>query len=135
MGYPLEPSPEQMLAMGEQSVRTAVAFLQGVGDAPASDYTGQQEVVERLRRSAPEYGIAFEEALATIVDAAHLGHETAGPGFLGFIPGGGLYASSLADMLADTFNRFVNLWQPPPVARSGQRQAPVRSPGRDSRAP
>ena len=114
MTYPLEPSPEQMLAMGDESIRTAVAFLQGVADAPASDYTRQDEVVASLRERAPEFGTSFEDTLATIVAAAHVGHETAGPGFLGFIPGGGLYASSLADLLADTFNRFVNLWQPAP---------------------
>jgi aromatic-L-amino-acid decarboxylase len=113
MTYPLEPSPEQMLAMGDDSIR-AVAFLQGVGDAPASDYTHQDEVVARLREPAPEFGTSFQVALETIVAAAHVGHETSGPGFLGFIPGGGLYASSLADLLADTFNRFVNLWQPAP---------------------
>jgi aromatic-L-amino-acid/L-tryptophan decarboxylase len=114
MSYPLEPSPEQMLAMGDESIRTAVAFLQGVTDAPASDYAHEHEVVALLREPAPEFGTSFEAALSTIVAAAHVGHETAGPGFLGFIPGGGLYASSLADLLADTFNRFVNLWQPAP---------------------
>jgi aromatic-L-amino-acid decarboxylase len=114
MSYPLDPSPEQMLAMGDEAVRTAVEFLQGVSDAPASDYSTEAEVVSRLREPVPESGGPFEEALATIVAAAHVGHETSGPGFLGFIPGGGLYASSLADLLADTFNRFVNLWHPAP---------------------
>ena len=104
MTYPLEPSPEQMLAMGDEAVRTAVRFLQDVGDAPAFDYTNEAEVVARLREPAPESGISFDDALATILAAARVGHETSGPGFLGFIPGGGLYASSLADLLAHTRN-------------------------------
>ncbi len=114
MSYPLEPSPEQMLAMGDEAVRTAVSFLQNVTDAPAFDYSNEAEVLARLREPAPESGGSFEDALAMIVAAAHVGHETSGPGFLGFIPGGGLYASSIADLLADTFNRFVNLWHPAP---------------------
>ncbi len=114
MTHPLDPTPEQMRRMGQEALEEAVSFLAGVADAPASAYEGVAEALTALREPAPEYGEAFDEVLRTIAHAASIGHETAGPGFLAFIPGGGLFASSLADLLADTFNRFVNMWQPAP---------------------
>ena len=42
--------------------------------------------------------------------------DNAGPGFLAYIPGGGLFASSLADLLSTTIDRYVNLWGEAPVA-------------------
>jgi aromatic-L-amino-acid/L-tryptophan decarboxylase len=33
--------------------------------------------------------------------------ETAGPGYLAYVPGGGLYAAGLADLIADVGNRFT----------------------------
>jgi aromatic-L-amino-acid decarboxylase len=54
-----------------------------------------------------------------IVDtAAAKAYETAGPGYLAYIPGGGLFTSALADLLADATNRFVNMAAPaPPLAQ------------------
>jgi aromatic-L-amino-acid decarboxylase len=114
MTHPLDPTPDQMRRMGEEALQETVSFLAGVADAPASAYEDVDETLAALREAAPEYGEPFEDVLRTITRAAAIGHETAGPGFLAFIPGGGLFAASLADLLADTFNRFVNMWQPAP---------------------
>ena len=114
MTYPLDPTPDQMRRMGGEALQEAVSFLAGVADRPASAYEGVDHTLATLREAAPEYGESFDEVLREISRAASLGHETAGPGFLAFIPGGGLFAASLADLLADTFNRFVNMWQPAP---------------------
>ena len=42
-------------------------------------------------------------------------YEYAGPGYLAYIPGGGLYTAALADFLAQGVNRYVGLWQPSPA--------------------
>lgn len=44
------------------------------------------------------------ELIGASMDAAL---ETAGPGYLAYVPGGGLYAAGLADLLADVGNRFT----------------------------
>jgi aromatic-L-amino-acid/L-tryptophan decarboxylase len=44
------------------------------------------------------------ELIAGSMDAAL---ETAGPGYLAYVPGGGLYAAALADLIADVGNRFT----------------------------
>lgn len=115
MGYPLEPSPEDMRAMGEAALGYVVRFLQGVGDAPASDYEGAEDLARAFRSEAPDVGASFDETLGRIAEAASKGINTAGPGFLGYIPGGGLFATSLADFLANSINRYVNLWSTAPA--------------------
>lgn len=116
MSYPLEPSPEDMRAMGEAALGFVIEFLHGLPDAPASDDDGAREVARGLKESMPADGGSFEAALAAVREAARKGTNTAGPGFLGYIPGGGLFAAALADLLADTVNRFVNQWSTSPVA-------------------
>ena len=40
---------------------------------------------------------------------------TIGPGYLAFIPGGGVYPAALADFIANTTNRFTGIWQAAPA--------------------
>jgi aromatic-L-amino-acid decarboxylase len=44
------------------------------------------------------------ELIGASMDAAL---ETAGPGYLAYVPGGGLYAAALADLIGDVGNRFT----------------------------
>jgi len=40
--------------------------------------------------------------------------NTAGPGYLAYIPGGGLLHSAVADLIADAVNRYVGVWAAAP---------------------
>ncbi len=115
MTYPLEPSPKQMRAMGEQAVAYMVEFLRSVAEVPASDYEGALEVALSVRESPPEVGGEFDPMMDLVALAASKGSNNAGPGFLAFIPGGGLYTAAIADFLACGLDRFVTMWEPSPV--------------------
>jgi aromatic-L-amino-acid decarboxylase len=116
MGYPLDPSPEQMREMGEAAVAYAVDFLRRRPDAPAHGFDGAVEVADAHREAPPEAGGEFAPLLELVETIAHHASDNAGPGFLAYIPGGGLWASSLADLLSNTIDKFVNLWGEAPVA-------------------
>ncbi len=113
--YPLEPGPDKLRSMGEAAVDALVAFVGGLGDAPALDREGAEELAVRFREEAPEFGESFEKVLGQILEASSKGIETAGPGFFGYIPGGGLAASALAAFIGFGMNRFVNFWEAAPV--------------------
>ena len=113
--FPLEPSIDEMRAMGEAALDALVRFVGGLDDAPSQDREGAEELAARFREEAPEFGESFEKVLGQITDASSKGIETAGPGFFGYIPGGGLYASALAALIGFGMNRFVNFWEAAPA--------------------
>jgi aromatic-L-amino-acid decarboxylase len=116
MPYPLDPSPEDMRAMGEAALAYAIDFLRRRPDAPASSFEGAPETARGFRVSPPEDGDEFAPLVELVDTIAANSADNAGPGFLAYIPGGGLFASSLADLLSTTIDRYVNLWGEAPVA-------------------
>jgi aromatic-L-amino-acid decarboxylase len=115
MPYPLEPGPEQMRAMGEAALGYLVEFVQSQDEAAASDVEGAIEAARSVRGAPPGGPGSFDQLMDTVDLIAANSYNTTGPGFLPFIPGGGLYASALGDFLATGINRFVNMWGQAPV--------------------
>ena len=113
--YPLDPKPDDMRAMGEAVVDYLVAFVQGLDDAPAEGTEGGIEVARSLRAAPPELGGDFDPIFEDVKLAATKAYEYAGPGYLAYIPGGGLYTAALAEFFAQGVNRYINLWQPSPA--------------------
>jgi aromatic-L-amino-acid/L-tryptophan decarboxylase len=113
---PLDPSVEQMRELGDAALAYAIDFLQRRPAAPASDLGDAAETARRYRESPPEEGGDFKELLDLVEVAALKATDNSGPGFLAYIPGGGLFASSLADLLSTTIDRFVNMGMTAPVA-------------------
>jgi aromatic-L-amino-acid decarboxylase len=116
MGFPLDPAPEQMRAMGEEALAFVVDFLAGRSEAPASKFEGAVEAADARREPPPETGGEFGPLVELVDEIARHSADNAGPGFLAYIPGGGLFASSLADLLSTTIDRYVNLWGEAPIA-------------------
>ena len=115
-GVPLEPDGDEVRALTEEALEYLAAFTEGRRDRPASDFTGLDEALARVRTEPPEEGRPLADLLDTIAAAGRVGHDTTGDGWMAYVPGGGLFTSALADLIAKTQNRFVNLWEPAPVA-------------------
>ena len=112
--YPLDPKPDDMRAMGEAAVEFLIGFIHGLDDAPLSNVQGSIDLARSLRASPPEEGGSFADVFGDFKAAAAAAYETCAPGYLPYIPGGGLYAASLAQFLAMGVNRFPNLWEVAP---------------------
>jgi aromatic-L-amino-acid/L-tryptophan decarboxylase len=115
MSFPLDPAPQDMQAMGEAAVSYLIGFIQGLDDAPAEATEGAIELANRLRAAPPEHGGEFAPVFAEAQEAISRTFEYAGPGYLAYIPGGGLYSAALAEFIAQGVNRYVGLWQPSPA--------------------
>jgi aromatic-L-amino-acid decarboxylase len=114
-GLPLDPAPDDMRAMGEAAVEYLVGFIGGLDGAPATATDGAIQLAERLRGAPGDEGSSFEDVFAGVRDAVAHTFEYAGPGYLAYIPGGGLYTAALADFIAQGVNRYVGLWMPSPA--------------------
>jgi len=104
-----------MQAMGAAVVELASRFVDDRYDAPNADYTDLAPLLARLAGPPPDTGRDLGELLAPVEAAAAKGFDTANPGFVGFIPGGGLYAAALGDFLACVVNRYTGVAQPAPA--------------------
>ena len=103
--------------IGSATISFAADFIEARETAPA---TGVDEAAwalaqRLLTERPPEDGREFTELLAVIGEAATRSFDTTGPGYMAFIPGGGLYASAIASLLGNITNRFVNLAAPAPA--------------------
>ncbi len=82
---------------------------------PACVMEGGAELARSLREPLPRTGSPLPELLATIFDRAlPVSYNTPGPGYLAYIPGGGLLHAAVADLIADAINRYVGLWRAAP---------------------
>ena len=112
--YPLEPGPEEMRAMAESAGRFLERFIEDLPAAPAVDLEGAVERAREVRGPAPDLGRPFDDLLDQVWHSAEKAFNTAGPGYLAYIPGGGLYAAAVAEFLAAGLNRYVGMWNASP---------------------
>lgn len=106
--YPLEPERAEMEAMGQAALDLLIGFIERLSEAPAvGTAKADDDLIAGLLQPPPETAGELGPLLARFEEAAGCAIETAGPGFLGYIPGGGLYTSALAELLARGFNRYT----------------------------
>jgi aromatic-L-amino-acid decarboxylase len=115
----LDLSPEAMRVIGRDLVDRVAAHLGSLGEFPAGGVIDPEETVARCRalpRSAPEEPAPLGDLLDRYFDEwLPPSFLTPGPGYLAYIPGGGLYASALASFLAAATNRFTGVWAAAPL--------------------
>jgi aromatic-L-amino-acid decarboxylase len=112
--YPLEPGPEEMRDMAGAAGRFLARFIEDLPSAPASDLDGAMDRARAVLGSVPDRGRPFDEVLDQVWGSAEKAFNTAGPGYLAYIPGGGLYAAALSEFIAAGLNRYVGMWSAAP---------------------
>jgi aromatic-L-amino-acid decarboxylase len=111
----LEPDGAQLRRWLAEVGQKLGPFLDGLPQTPASHLAGSQKLAREAMGPAPEDGVPLRRLLSWVVDrAAPVALNTAHPGYLGFIPGGGLPQSALADLISGVINRYTGLWMPAP---------------------
>ena len=107
--WPLEPEPEALRVLLDECTRFVVDHLRSLPEQPSFDLANAGEVAASFREPVPQRGQALADILERLRPAVAKSFTTAGPGYLAFIPGGGIPAAALADLLACATNRFVGV--------------------------
>jgi aromatic-L-amino-acid decarboxylase len=107
--HPLEPDGAALRALTEAVSRFVIEHVEGLAQQPSHDADGVERVRAGFAEPAPEQGRPLAGILERLGPAVAKSFNTAGPGYLAFIPGGGLYAAALADFLACAVNRYVGV--------------------------
>jgi aromatic-L-amino-acid/L-tryptophan decarboxylase len=112
----LELSAEVMRTMGQAALSRVVGHIASLADQPARGDTAAEELCRTMREPAPERGVPLEELLDPLFQEwIPRSFNTAGPGYLAFIPAGGLFPAALADLIADSTNRYTGVWRAAPA--------------------
>jgi aromatic-L-amino-acid/L-tryptophan decarboxylase len=112
----LELPPEVMRAMGQAALERVVDFIASLPHQGACGDIHAEELCRALRERAPEHGVPISELLDRLFhDWIPRSFNTAGPGYLAYIPGGGIFPAALADLIADGTNRYTGIWQAAPA--------------------
>ncbi|HEX3525851.1 MAG TPA: aminotransferase class I/II-fold pyridoxal phosphate-dependent enzyme [Thermoanaerobaculia bacterium] len=113
--HPLELSPDEMKSLVRAAVDHIVRHVETLPEQPATHTRGGARLARSLAESLPEEGTPAGKLLDLIFrKAVPRSLNTAGPGYLGYIPGGGLFQSAVADLISDSVNRYSGLFMAAP---------------------
>lgn len=111
----LELSPDALRGLIDAATRRIVAHIASLPDQPSADTEGGAALARSLAEPLPESGRPAEELLDLLFTRIiPKSFNTAGPGYLAYIPGGGLAHSAVADLIADGVNRYVGVFAAAP---------------------
>jgi aromatic-L-amino-acid decarboxylase len=111
-----EFSPAEMHRMADAVVRRSIAHVASLATQPVCGDVRAEDLCRSLREPAPEAPTAVEPLLDRLFEEyIPRSFNAPAPGYLAFIPGGGVYPAALADFIADTTNRYTGVWQASPA--------------------
>lgn len=96
----------------DQAMQQIIPYLQALPDQPAAVWEGGADLARALAEpTTPATGAPLEQLLQHLFQQV-IPHSlnTSGPGYLAYIPGGGIFHTALADLIADSVNRYVGVW-------------------------
>ncbi len=112
----LELSSESMRALVDQAMDRIVRHIETLPTQPVSDVSGAEDLAHSAVESMPENATPFAAILDLLFDRlVQKTFNTASPGYLAYIPGGGLFHSAVADLIANSMNRYVGVWMAAPA--------------------
>ncbi|MBV6417335.1 MAG: L-2,4-diaminobutyrate decarboxylase [Steroidobacteraceae bacterium] len=112
----LEFAPDAMRRMGEEVVRRVVDHLATINEQPPRGDVDAADLCRTMREAAPEAGTELAPLLDSLFDEwIPRSYNTASPGYLAYIPGGGVFPGALAELIAAGVNRYTGVWLTAPA--------------------
>ena len=105
-----------MRAMADQVVARCVEHIATLPSQRLYGVSDAESLCLRMREPAPAAATPLPVLLDALFDEyIPQSFTTPSPGYLAYIPGGGLFTAALADFIADTSNRYTGIWQAAPA--------------------
>ncbi len=110
-GTQLELSGAELRQLVDAAMEWIIPHVDTLPSQPAADVAGGAELARSLVEPLPEHGVPASEVLELLFDRAlPKSFNTAGPGYLAYIPGGGILHTAVAELIAAAVNRYVGVW-------------------------
>ncbi len=102
--------------MADEVVARCLEHLESLPRQPICGDVDAADLCRAMREPAPEQGATLASLLDPLFrDWIPRSFTAPGPGYLAYIPGGGLYPAALADFISNTVNRYTGVWQAAPA--------------------
>ncbi|HEX9164035.1 MAG TPA: aminotransferase class V-fold PLP-dependent enzyme, partial [Thermoanaerobaculia bacterium] len=113
---PLEPSATEMRRLVDEAMRHIVEHIESLPQQPAASVEGAADYARTLIEPLPRRGTAYESLLDSLFnDYVPRSFNAPGPGYLAYIPGGGIFYSAIANFIADAVNRYTGVFAAAPA--------------------
>ncbi|HEX3069926.1 MAG TPA: aminotransferase class V-fold PLP-dependent enzyme [Thermoanaerobaculia bacterium] len=114
--YPLEPDGDEMHRLVNDAMQRIVEHIESLPSQPASNVEDATDRARTLIEPLPQTPTSYDQLLDFLFDEAiPRSFNAAGPGYLAFIPGGGIFHAAVADLIADAVNRYVGVCAAAPL--------------------
>ena len=111
----LELAPEDLRRLIADAAERIVAHIESLPRQPAAVTEGGAALARSLAQSMPATGRPWPELLDLLFERViPVSFNTAGPGYLAYIPGGGLPQTAVADLISGATNRYVGVFAAAP---------------------
>jgi aromatic-L-amino-acid/L-tryptophan decarboxylase len=108
--YPLELSAAAMRELIGKVADRVIRHVESLPQQPAGDVEGATALARQMIEPIPTEPARLDDLLDLIFNRlVPKSFNTAGPGYLAYIPGGGLFHSAVADLISDVTNRYVGV--------------------------
>ncbi len=105
-----------MRRLVDEAMQRIVAHIESLPSQPASNVEGATEFARTLIEPLPERGESYEKLLDFLFqEAVPRSFNAASPGYLAYIPGGGIFPAAVADLIADSVNRYIGVFAAAPA--------------------
>jgi aromatic-L-amino-acid decarboxylase len=110
MTYKLEPSSEEVRQMLALTTNKIVEFLEHIGDPVKFDAHQSGKDAFQHSENLPEIEKSLKEILDDVFEnKISNALPTTHPGFMAYIPGGGIFHAGLAELIAKISNRYISI--------------------------
>ncbi|HMC23353.1 MAG TPA: decarboxylase, partial [Thermoanaerobaculia bacterium] len=100
----------------DAAIERIIAHIESLPSQPAANVEGATEFARTLVEKLPQRGEEYQKLLDFLFDQAiPRSFNTPGPGYLAFIPGGGIFPAAVADLIAAAVNRYVGVFAAAPA--------------------
>jgi aromatic-L-amino-acid/L-tryptophan decarboxylase len=114
--WPLEPDPAELRRWFDFALERALAHVASLPQQPAIGTPPTPAELAALDEPLPEQGADPRPLIARVVDEwVPRSFTAAGPGYMAYVPGGGLPTAALADLISGLTNRFVGIFAAAPM--------------------
>ncbi|MCP3674752.1 MAG: aminotransferase class V-fold PLP-dependent enzyme [Gammaproteobacteria bacterium] len=106
----LEPSEQEIREMIQLTTEKIISFLDELAEPVVFDMETVREEAYQASETIPEQQSSLDDILDDLFEnKIPYALQTSSPGFMAYIPGGGIFHSGLAELIVKVTNRYVGI--------------------------